>query len=119
MAKVNWTNIDPSMQKPFAESKEEEKNYVKFEIDNLAQQINDSKLSDDAMQILISRLKVRGSAPTQANAHPDDYRRKLPADVRDILEKEDRLGADSKREIEDFLNSMYGIGLPSKNIFGD
>lgn len=112
MAKVNWTNIDPAMKKSFKEANDAEKNYVLYEISNLAQQINDSNLSDDARQILIDALRSRGSTQSQA---PDDWHRKLPSDVREALEKEERLTTESKLSIEEQLNGMFG--LQSKNVF--
>lgn len=59
MAKVNWTNIDPAMTKSFKDANEAEKNYVKHEINKLAQQINDSNLSDDARTMLVRELLNR------------------------------------------------------------
>lgn len=122
MARVNWTNIDPSMKKSFAEASEAEKNYVKHEIGKLAEQINDSRLSDDALRILISRLKKSenpgsGSPASNANAYPDEWRRKLPANVLETLEKEEGLNAESKKAIEERLNSVFG--LQSNNLFSE
>ncbi|PST23398.1 hypothetical protein C7U61_02420 [Rhizobium sp. JAB6] len=116
MAKISWTNIDPAMKKNFDKASDAEKNYVKHEIGKLAEQINDSNLSEDALRILIGRLKKSESSgsgsASNTNDHPE-WRRKLPAHVLEVLEKEERLSAESKKSIEDHLGKVFGLSSES------
>jgi hypothetical protein len=116
MANVRWTNIDPALKKSLDEANDAEKNYIRHEIGRLAQQINDNDWPDSQQELLISLLKNRRSTQAQIQ-EPDDYRRKLPKDVQEILAKEERLSADSKLSIEEQLNKVFG--LPSKSVFDE